>query len=152
MARVTRGRGYRVVMNREALDAITLGSADGLQLVGERIIEAAGPNVPDEPPLNVGLVDRHGVATYVNGKKVAGNGTVPRSGRQPTGIMTVFGYGFPARFNETGTIHQPARPFLTPAAAGTVPGTAEVVAETISRRLTAVRAGERKPLGPRRTV
>lgn len=134
-----RGPGKRVVMNRAAIDAIRLGYADGMQEVGEAILARAEPHVPDEPPIGKGLVQTGAAVTYVDGQKVAGRGTMPRSGRTNQGIMTAVGYGFPGRFNEVGTVHQPARPFLTPAIAAEVRGGMGAIPRRILRRLANVR-------------
>jgi hypothetical protein len=127
----------RVVLNREAVEAIRLGSADGLHAAAEAIQDTVRP--PDAEPYGRGLVKREGTATYVDGKKVAGTGTAPR-GAAGQGIVTVFGWGFPARFNELGTSRQPARPFFTPAVAAGIAQAAPEVAEGITLRLRRVRS------------
>lgn len=125
----------RVVMNREAVSAIRLGEADGLQAAGERIQSLVRP--PDAEPYGKGLVKASGVATYVDGKKVAGVGTAPRAAI-PKVMGTVLGWGFPARFNELGTVRQPARPFFTPAMQEGLPEVAGDVAQAIEQRLQGV--------------
>lgn len=109
----TTGRVSKTVrLNRAALDAFYGQIADALAQVGKRAIEYTTPSVPDEPPIGAGLVRTGGYVVYVDGKKVAGNATISRQSKK--GIVLYTGYGFPGRFNEIGTIHQPPRPFFTP--------------------------------------
>jgi hypothetical protein len=135
---VARKPSARVVLARGALDQATLAVADGLFEAGKRIIEAAGPKMPDSPydpfPAGEGLPKQGGVLAYVGNKKVAGwsirgpQPKKPRSARATTkehSVVVLAGFGFPARFNEGGTINQPPRPVLTPelrAQQGGIPG------------------------------
>jgi HK97 gp10 family phage protein len=135
-----KGPGKRVRMNREALGVILREYADGMQAVGEQIIVAANPRVPDAPPLGAGLVKTGAAVTYVEGKKVAGSGTAPRGSVPRTGVTTVVGYGFPGRFQEVGTQHQPARPFFTPAMASVIPDAPKTVASRIGKALRSLRS------------
>lgn len=116
MATLTRKRtSSKVVINRVAANRVRLALADGVLGVGERAIEKTHP--PDAPPYGRGLPLNGGAVAYIDGRKVGGNATKPRSERPPKpGIVCYFGFGFPARFNEEGTVHQPARPFFTPPA------------------------------------
>jgi hypothetical protein len=136
----------RVVMNREAVAAIRLGEADGLQAAAERIQALVQP--PDAAPYGKGLVQGGGVVTFVDGKRVAssGKGSPPRRDI-PKVMGTVFGWLFPARFNELGTVRQPARPFFTPAIQEGLPDVADEVAEAIEQRLQGVadRRAARQP-------
>lgn len=138
-----RGPGKRVRINREAVDAIRLGWADGTQEVGERIIATARPNVPDAPPLGKGLLGGGMVVTLVDRRKIAGAGPtakIPRSGRAPAqGIVTYVGYGYPGRFAELGTSHSAPEPFLTPAMGEELGGAGAVVAHKIEQHLKRVR-------------
>jgi hypothetical protein len=108
---------YTTIVNRQALDTVTATLVDSLEAWAGVVLDEASRRAPDEPPLNEGLVREHGVAIWAAGKKVAGRGIKkPRSVSVPRrGIVMVAGFGFPARFNEIGTIHQPGRPFFTPA-------------------------------------
>jgi len=126
----------RVVMNREAVEAIRLGYADGLHATAEDIQDRVRP--PDAAPYGKGLVKREGTATYVGGKKIAGTGTPPRAAI-PKDIGSVFGWGFPARFQELGTSRQPARPFFTPAVQAGIAEAAPTVAEHVGAALAKVR-------------
>jgi len=128
----------RVRLNREVVDAAVLGYADGLQAVGERVIERAV--VPDAPPYGVGLVDTGRATTYVMGKRVAGGGTPPRGSILQRGITTIIGWGFPGRFQERGTSRQPPRPFATPAIVGTIPDAPAIVAPAVQARVDRVRS------------
>ena len=120
----------RMVINRAAFDEITLATADGLFELGKAIVNAA--DVPDAAPYGVGLVQGGGVLEYVGSKRVGvwsktGNTDVkkPRSaklsGKGSLGATVIFGYGFPGRFQEVGTIRQRGKPFLTPATLATLP-------------------------------
>lgn len=111
----------RVVVNRKAVATLDLIHADGLLAVAKAVVEEANP--PDATPYGQGLVNAGGAIAYVGSKKVGGFG---QDGRQPpkprglavkgsTEVVAIAGYGFPGRFQEMGTVHQPARPFLTPA-------------------------------------
>lgn len=130
-------------MNREALDAIRLGQADGLEAVGEAIIAVATPRAPDAAPYGKGLVGGGSVVTMVDRRKVASFGPlsrIPRSGRVPAvGTVSVVGFSFPGRFKETGTIYNPAEPFLTPSVAEVIPDAAALVAAAVAKRLQRVR-------------
>jgi len=116
---MARGPSARVVLNRAALDRAILAVADGFGEAAKLSIEIAEP--PDASPFGVGLTKRGGMLLYVNGKKIWGWG---RDGKQPkkpraanvsSGIVAIAGFGFPGRFQEFGTIHHGAQPFLTPA-------------------------------------
>lgn len=111
MARKT---SARVVLNRDNANRVRLALADGLLAVGQAIVDAAHP--PDAEPFGVGLVTQGGAVGYIDGRKIGGQGQKPGNLRLPKpGIVAFAGFGFPARFQEMGTIRQPARPFLTPA-------------------------------------
>jgi hypothetical protein len=113
--RINKGRrmSKSVVINRAALTELGLGIADGLLEIGERAIELSRPNVPDAPPEGKGLVQSGSWVVYIDKKKVGGTATISRADKK--GIVLYAGYGFPGRFNEIGTINQPARPFFAPA-------------------------------------
>jgi hypothetical protein len=128
----------RVVLNRAALNELTLGVADGLFELAEKIISAANP--PDDTPIGVGLVEAGAAIAFVGRKKVGGTTVLgrqvakPRSATLGPGVTVIGGYGFPARFQELGTVHQPARPFLTPALLAELPGAAGYIRSAVSRR------------------
>lgn len=106
----------RVVLNRKALDAFVLAVADGARAWADGVIDVAIE--PDAPPLGQGLVKHGDSGAWVDGKKVGGTAAKPSSAKlDKPGISVLFGYPFPARFQERGTVHQPARPFFSPAIA-----------------------------------
>ncbi len=124
----------RVVLNRAALDAITLGMADGLLALADAVIAAT--NVPDAPVLGAGLIETGGTVAYVLGKNVGGAASKPKAMKvRKMGVAVAGGFGFPAHFAEFGTIHEPARPFLTPALMATVPDAGPYIATAVARRL-----------------
>jgi hypothetical protein len=126
-------------MNREALDAINLGAADGLQDMGEQVLAVAQPHVWDRTPKGQGIIETGKAVTYVNARKVAGTGSAPRGAAVRGLIVTVVGYDFPARFQETGTSKQAAKPVLTPAMAEVAPHGGDNMTAFIKRRLGGVR-------------
>ena len=110
MARKVRSR---TVINRRALDAVTSGWVFGFEDLAKFTLESTRP--PDAPPIGQGLVTSGDWVIYAKGKKVAGTGKKPRGLKvRREYVVMALGWGFPARFNEAGTIRQPARPFATP--------------------------------------
>lgn len=110
----------RVVLNRSALTRLGLAVADGVEEIARTCVEVA--DAPDATPYGEGLVNAGGWLVFVDGKKVAGGslrGGQPKKPRRvavPTGmIVGMAGWPFPARFQEAGTVNQPARPFFAPA-------------------------------------
>jgi hypothetical protein len=137
----------RVVLNRAALEAVDLAVADGLLEQAQRIVEAARPpsDVGQTPDVTHGhprpaLIDTGGAAVWAGKKKVGGAKTLgkevskPRAVRLDVGIITAIGgFGFPGRFQEMGTVHQPARPFLTPKFLAMAPDVAGPLREAVRR-------------------
>lgn len=104
----------KVVWNERTYQALRQGIGDGLGKVGAHVLELARPRVPDRPPIGQGLVANGDYIALVDGKRVAGGAQFEP--REPSsGPALYVGYPFPARFNEEGTVRQPARPFLSPA-------------------------------------
>ncbi|HSW41755.1 MAG TPA: hypothetical protein VLM76_04530 [Patescibacteria group bacterium] len=131
-------RNNRVVLNRAALDAVTLGMADGLLALADAVIAAA--LVPDAPAHGVGLIEAGGTVAYVAGKKVGGAARKPSAMKvRSMGVAIAGGFPFPARFAELGTVNQPARPFLTPALLATVPDAEPFIRAATAKRLAALR-------------
>lgn len=138
----------RVVKNRATFDAITLGLADGLEALAEAVIAATKPPRDQHPEANDVLPPLYttgGTVAYVLGKQVGGTGgvTKPRAMKvKSLGVAVAGGFGFPGHFAEFGTIHEPARPFLTPPFMATIPGAEGFVAAAMAHRLgtTAQRA------------
>lgn len=130
----------RVVLNRSAMSKIELAVADGVYAVGLAMLAAADP--PDATPYGVGLVRNGGVLGFIGRKKIAGFGL---DGRQPTKpravrlidrrTQVVVGFGFPGRFQELGTIRQPARPFLAPVVEQVAPSAPSIMARVVGPRL-----------------
>jgi len=130
--------GARTVLNRKCLSAISEGMAEGLESVGATAIENTTP--PDAEPFGEGLVTTGDWGLWLGTKKVGGTATKPRSVKLgTTGLTLIAGYGFPGRFQEFGTIRQPARPFLTPAMLETLPTVADHLAPAVQARLRGVR-------------
>jgi hypothetical protein len=129
-------------MNREAVDALRLGWADGVQEEAEAIVATAAQRIPDVDIIGKGLKFSGAAVTYVDGKKVAGKGTAPRgmASAAATSVVTVLGFGFPGRFREVGTVRQPPRPTLTPAMAARVQGGMRAIPLRIIKRLARVRS------------
>jgi hypothetical protein len=111
----------KVVLNRAALSEVHLALAEGVEEVCRTVVEVADP--PDATPFGEGLVTRGGWLVYDGPKKVGGGslgGLQPKKPRAfkvkgTAGIVGIAGFGFPGRFQETGTVNQPARPWFTPA-------------------------------------
>jgi hypothetical protein len=123
MARTT-----RVELNRRALNDVAMAFVDGVFEVGKAIVEAADP--PDATPFGQGLVTQGGVLVYVGPKQVHAwslSGKKPKKPRkfrvrsEEGNIVGIVGFGFPGRFQEIGTVHHPAQPFLTPAVSAVAP-------------------------------
>lgn len=131
----------RTVINRQALTALRLGFVEGMAELGRRVIATAEPHVPDEEPIGKGLVRSGDWGVWTKGKKVAGTASKPSTVKLPAGGVTLIaGYGFPARFNEIGTVHQPSRPFLTPALLEVVPTASDAIKAPVRRALQTVRS------------
>lgn len=134
----------RVVLNRSKLSELRLAIADGVLEIARTIVDEANP--PDETPYGQGLVDRGGWAVWVDGKKVAGgslDGTQPKKPRalklDADQVVGIAGFGFPAQLQETGSVHQPARPFLWPAAVRVKAIAADIMRDIVGGRLRGTR-------------
>jgi len=134
----------RLLLNRAALDEVHLALADGVLEIARTVVETANP--PDATPFGVGLVKSGGWAVYAGSKKVGGGSldgsqpAKPRSLETPADAITgIAGFGFPARFQETGTVDQPARPFLWPAAVRVKGVAADIMREIVGPRLRSQR-------------
>lgn len=140
-------RGSKMVVNRAAIDEVTLAMADGLFALGKAIVEEASGRAPDSPydpyPKGEGLPKQGGVLAYVNGKKVAGwslTGKQPKPPRaarvsKGRGVVVIVGWGFPGRFQEFGTVRHGAQPFFTPAVDATLPRATGIMAPIIGPKL-----------------
>jgi hypothetical protein len=123
----------RVVMNRRTLSAIDEGFVQGFEAIGQKVIATTKP--PDAAPFGQGLVTTGAYGVWANNRKVAGPATKPRGARFGQGVHLFIGYGFPARFQELGTVKQPARPFLGPVMDSVMPSTPQIVAPYMKGRL-----------------
>ena len=134
-------RGTRVVINRKALDAVTLIFADGVLAFGKAAIRDTHP--PDAPPHGQGLVRHGGTIVYYKGKKIghwSSDGTnvkKPRSlGVSGQEVVGAVGFPPPARWDELGTVNQAAKPFFYPSMMGrTVPRAASILKQAMKYRL-----------------
>jgi hypothetical protein len=120
----------RVRIDDGAWQQVRHAAAAGLLAVGEAVIERANP--PDAPAYGQGLVNAGAAGAWVDGVQVGGEADMPRQ-LEPGGIVGAVGYPFPARFQEEGTVHQPARPFLTPAAMSVAPDAPRIATEAAAR-------------------
>lgn len=127
----------RTVVNRKALDAINAGYVDAFEALGQRFVEVVKP--PDATPYGEGLVTTPDFGIWVNGKKVAGTATKPRGAKVKTGVTLIAGEGFPGRFQEFGTVTNPAQPHVTPAMEEVIPGASAFLSEKVRARLRGVR-------------
>lgn len=117
----------RVVMNRQAMDALDLAVADALANLAREVLQDAKRRVPVDTG---NLRDSGDWAVFNGARKVAGTGSKPRALRTSRGVISaVVGFGSPLahliergtalRANETpsrSTGRGPAIPFLLPAA------------------------------------
>lgn len=139
-------------LNQSRLDDVTLAVADGLFEAAKAIVELASARAPDSPydpfPLGEGLPKQGGVLVYAGNKKTHGwsirgdQPVKPRAARASTkshSVVAIAGFGFPARFNEAGTIRQPARPFLAPSSREIQPHIPDLVGEVTRPRLAGMR-------------
>lgn len=146
----------RVVLNRQRLDRVHLALADGLFAVAETIVHTARPpsDVSTESAAEAfeeasekrpDLAHAGGAAVWVDGKKVAGMGLDGKQPQKPRGlkllrpgITGIAGFGFPGRFAEFGTIHQPPRPFLTPAVQQVIPSAPSIMGGVVRTALARI--------------
>lgn len=127
-------RNARVEINRKAMGTVRLAIGDGVLEVANRIIEIARP--PDAEPYGVGLVTSGAAGAWIDGKKIGGKAQKPRRERLPKpGIVALAGWGFPARFQEIGTIYHDAQPFAWPAALRVIPRIPDIMRPAVRARL-----------------
>lgn len=131
----------RVVLNRAALTELGLAIAAGVEEIARTVVETADP--PDATPFGEGLVTEGGWLVYQGANKVAGGslrGLQPKKPRAfrvrgTTAIVGIAGFGFPGRFQETGTKNQPARPWFTPAVVRVKGVAGEIMRDAVGPRL-----------------
>lgn len=137
----------RVVLNREAVSAIDLAMARGFESLAFQVLRAV--HVPDAAPFGEGLVEGGAFITYVDGKRIGGDPDAkkPRAFLvRGKGVGVAVGFGFPGRFQELGTVHQPPRPFLTPAVLDVVGDEGAVVGALRSAFASALQKKQRRYL------
>jgi len=161
-AKVTGLRKARIVWNRDAVGAITLGMADALEQVMAAIIADASASAPTDPVIAAKrgvpmLKDTGRVAVFAGGVNKSGkaasllvSGTTERTqaGNKPRGAKTpvdqVVGFAMfdspIAHLQELGTVNMPAHPFLIPAFNRNVGGLAGVIEPAIGKRLAGSKA------------
>lgn len=113
-------RSNRVVLNRAALNDLGDAVATGLEHFARLVVVDADP--PDATPYGEGLVTQGGWLAYARNKKIGGGSLGGKQPKKPRGwrvsnndsIEAIAGFGFPGRFQEMGTVHHPAQPFLWP--------------------------------------
>lgn len=131
----------RVVVNSAELDRVVVSAGIGAYEFAVDVIDEAAANAPDAPPYGVGIVSRGGVVAFAGGRQIgswAAEGTpdVPRelqAGGRGT-IAVAGGFRFPARFQELGTVHHGAQPFLSPALSRRLSRLGEYMAAAVKRR------------------
>jgi hypothetical protein len=144
-------RRSRVEINRAALDEVMGGLADGVFDIARAIGAVAESRAPGPGRAKYGhLHERIGAAVWVRGRKVAewsstGGETVdkPREVRvrSEAEVVGVVGAGFPGMFQELGTVHHRAQPFLTPSASEVIGSEANVrLSKAMQRRLRGERS------------
>lgn len=118
----------RVELDLRALNVARYEAGRGLLAVAEEALARA--DVPDQPPYGEGLIETGAAGAWLDGVKVGGEADVP-DGESTDGIVGYVGYGFPAHFQENGTVNQPARPFLTPAVDSATGDGEGIIARTV---------------------
>lgn len=137
--------GKAIIERTRPPDAPPIGQ--GLVQEGAWGVWAGGKKVAQSDPTPVQTIEEtvtggsfgHAVKVH-KARKIGGAVTKPRQVKLPrSGIVLVAGYDFPARFNEFGTIHQPARPFFTPSIMAEIPSTSDYIRKPVRERLAKVR-------------
>jgi hypothetical protein len=140
-------------LKQSRLKLIPLAVSFGTLKVGQVMAEEYARRSRDSPlepyPINEGLPRQFGVLVYVDNQKVQGwsrrgdQPKKPRAARETTkalSVVTLIGAGWPARINETGTIHMSAHPAFTPARDAVIPHAAKIV-QTYTRPKIGTRKG-----------
>jgi len=150
-------RQARIVWNRDAVGAIVLGMADGVEQVMDAILADAEANAPEDAEAAAArgapmLKDTGRVAVYAGGVNKSGkaasllvSGTTERTQakNKPRGAKTpvdqVVGFVMfdspLAHLQELGTVKMVAHPFLLPAFNAHVGGLAGIVVPAIGKRI-----------------
>jgi len=140
-------RQAKVTLNHAALDALTMGIADGLADLGDAIIADASSNAPRDPDIAAkrGVPMMKGTGhwgVFVDGKQVSGEPGKPKGLTVVAGQVVLWvGFGSPlSHFAERGTIKEPPHPFLLPAVERFVPGTKKFVLPAMEARAAGAEA------------
>jgi len=157
-AKLIARREAKIVMNKAAVDALQMGMADGLIMLGKEIIADAsqGPGGSGVGSLRDPkkaaergtpmMLDTGYCSVWAMGKLVFGSAQVAASKNKPRGFKTpkdqvvlVTAFASPlSHFAEQGTVNEIARPFLLPAFNRGVPGAAKFVVPAMGKRIRAV--------------
>jgi hypothetical protein len=145
----------RMRLKQSRLEQIPLAVSFGLLKVGQVMGEEYAKRSRDSPyepyPINEGLPRQFGVLVYVNNQKVQGwsrRGDQPKKPKAARSItkrlsaVCLIGVGWPARINETGTIHMSAHPAFAPARDAVAPHAAQIV-QTFTKPKIGTRKGGR---------
>ncbi len=146
-AKLLARRGAAIQWNKDAIDALHAGMADGLIELGNKIIADASAIAPRDPekaaergvPM---MADTGFVSVWGMGKLVYGSAEVAASKNKPRGlkvpvdqVVMVAAFASPlSHFAELGTIKETPRPFLTPAVMANVGDAGDYVKGAMSRR------------------
>lgn len=142
----------RMRLKQSQLEKIPLAVSFGMIKVAEVMGEEYAKRSRDSPlepyPIDEGLPRQFGALVYVNNQKVQGwsrRGDQPKKPRAARAItktlsaVGLIGVGWPARINETGTIHMSAHPAFVPARDAIAPKAARII-----QTFTLPRIGTRK--------
>jgi hypothetical protein len=139
--RVLHNRQVRIEVHRAALDALTLGMAQGLFHLGNAIIEEATAAAPRDPEAATErgvpmMADTGTVQVWALGKRAFGTwAKKPKGGKVPPDQAVLF-VGFDSRLShlvELGTVKMAARPFLMPALASAIANAGPYIKAGMSR-------------------
>lgn len=117
-----------VELDLTALDLFRHEATTGLLAVAEEAL--ARTDVWDQPPYGQGLIRQGAASGWLDGEQVGGTADLP-TGESTEGIVAYVGFPFPARFQEMGTVHQPARPRFAPAVLWAVSDLGAIIARHV---------------------
>jgi hypothetical protein len=124
----TKAKDVRVELDLRAFGLLRSEAARGILAVAQEVI--ARTDVWDQSPYGEGLIDKGAAVAFVDGDRIGGQADLP-GGESSDGIVAYAGFPFPARFNEIGTVNQPARPRITPAADSAIGDAEGIIARTV---------------------